>query len=31
MLLMAKLHFAKVYSVKGGMMKWKGKKMPVIK
>jgi phage shock protein E len=31
MLLMAKLHFARVYSVKGGMMKWKGKKMSVIK
>ena len=29
MLLMEKLNFKKVYSIKGGMMKWRGKKLPV--
>lgn len=28
MQLMEKLNFKKVYSIKGGMMKWKGKKLP---
>jgi rhodanese-related sulfurtransferase len=29
--LMEKLHFTKVYNVKGGMMKWKAKGLPVVK
>mgnify|MGYP001183716416 CR=1 FL=1 len=28
---MEKLHFTKVYNVKGGMMKWKAKGLPVVK
>jgi len=28
--LMEKLNFTKVYSIKGGMMKWRGKKLPVM-
>jgi len=30
MKLMEELHFRKVYSIKGGMMKWRAKKLPLV-
>jgi phage shock protein E len=30
MLMMEKLHFRKVYNIKGGMMKWRAKKLPLV-